>query len=139
MPAAPLLDHLIRPRQQRWRDGQAEGLGGLEVDDELELRGLLDRQVRWLGSLEDPIDVGGYTSVDLSVVGAIAHKSPGLNEVSELVECRQAMARSQGEQEIPMSIEEGTWIHQNSIRPRPGRSGERGIYVLRAVHVEDWE
>jgi hypothetical protein len=28
-----LLDHLIRPRQQRRRDRQVEGPGGLEVDD----------------------------------------------------------------------------------------------------------
>jgi hypothetical protein len=40
-----LLDHLIRPRQQRRRDREAEGLGGLEIDDEFERRGLLDREV----------------------------------------------------------------------------------------------
>ena len=28
-----LLDHLIRPLQERRRDRQAEGLGGLEVDN----------------------------------------------------------------------------------------------------------
>jgi hypothetical protein len=30
--AVGLLDHLIRPLQERRRDRQAEGLGGLEVD-----------------------------------------------------------------------------------------------------------
>ena len=40
--ADPSLDHLIRPLQERRRDRQAEGLGGLEVDDQLELGGLLD-------------------------------------------------------------------------------------------------
>ncbi len=30
------IDHLIRPLQKGRRDRQAEGLGGLEVDDELE-------------------------------------------------------------------------------------------------------
>jgi hypothetical protein len=39
-----LLDHLIRPLQERGRDYQAQGLGGLEVDDEFELRRLLDRE-----------------------------------------------------------------------------------------------
>jgi hypothetical protein len=29
-------------------DRQAEGLGGLEVDDQLELGGLLKRQIAWL-------------------------------------------------------------------------------------------
>jgi hypothetical protein len=41
----PLLDHLISGRQQRLRDGEAERLGGLEVDDELDFCGLLYRQV----------------------------------------------------------------------------------------------
>ena len=35
-----LLDHVIRPLQERRRDRQAESLGGVEVDDEFELRGL---------------------------------------------------------------------------------------------------
>ena len=38
-----LFDDLIRPQQQRRRNREAERLGGLEVDDEFELRGLLDR------------------------------------------------------------------------------------------------
>src|SRR5258706_11527829 len=32
------IDHLVCPLQERRRDRQAEGLGGLQVDDELELR-----------------------------------------------------------------------------------------------------
>jgi hypothetical protein len=32
----PLLDHLIGGGQQRFRNGEAERLGGLEVDDEFE-------------------------------------------------------------------------------------------------------
>jgi hypothetical protein len=43
MLAGALLDYLIRSRQQGRRNGQAEGLRGLEVDDELELGGLLNR------------------------------------------------------------------------------------------------
>jgi hypothetical protein len=46
-----LLDHLIRPLQERRRDGQAQGLGGLKIDHEAELRGLLDWQVGRLGAL----------------------------------------------------------------------------------------
>jgi hypothetical protein len=39
---ACLLDHLIRPLQERRRDRQAEGLGGLEVDEQFEFAGLFD-------------------------------------------------------------------------------------------------
>src|SRR5215470_4983196 len=45
------------PGQQRRRDGQAERLGRLEVDDQLKLRDLLDGQIRWLDALQNPHDV----------------------------------------------------------------------------------
>jgi hypothetical protein len=48
-----LLDHVVRPSQDRRWDRQAEGLGGFEVDDELESCGLLDGQVGRLCALED--------------------------------------------------------------------------------------
>src|SRR5262245_24697528 len=51
-----LFDDLIRPQQQRRRDGEADRLGGLEVDDQIELARLLNRKVTRLGTLEDPID-----------------------------------------------------------------------------------
>jgi hypothetical protein len=52
-----LLDHLVGSHQNRVRDRQPERLGCPEVDDQLELRGLLDREVGGLGALEDLVDV----------------------------------------------------------------------------------
>ena len=40
------------------RHVEAERLGGLEIDDQLELGRLLHRQVGWLLALEDAIDIG---------------------------------------------------------------------------------
>jgi hypothetical protein len=37
------LNYLVSGRQHRFRDGKAERLGGFEVDEKLDLRGLLDR------------------------------------------------------------------------------------------------
>jgi hypothetical protein len=48
--AAWLLDYLIRSRQHIRRNGQADLLCGFQVDDELELHGLLHRQVGGLGA-----------------------------------------------------------------------------------------
>src|SRR5215510_5348603 len=51
--ATALFNDLIRPQQQRRRDGEAERFGGLEVDDELELRWLLDGKTSRLRALQD--------------------------------------------------------------------------------------
>lgn len=40
-----LFDHLSGSDEQGLRHGEADGLGGLEIDDELEFCRLLDRQV----------------------------------------------------------------------------------------------
>jgi len=56
------LDHLIRPQQQRRRDGEAEGLGRLEVDDQFELRGLLDGEVGGFRAFEDLVHISRGTT-----------------------------------------------------------------------------
>src|SRR5262245_4876930 len=53
------LDYLLRPRKDRRRDREAERLRGLQVDDEVELRGLLDGQVGRLHPAKDLVHVDG--------------------------------------------------------------------------------
>src|SRR5262245_3782507 len=60
-----LLDHLVRPRQQRGRDSQTKGFRRLEVNHQLNLHGLLDRNVTWLGALEDLVDEGRRPAIDV--------------------------------------------------------------------------
>src|SRR2546427_189167 len=45
------------PHQQRLRDRQPQRLRGLEVDDELELGGLLDGKASWTRPPDDLVDV----------------------------------------------------------------------------------
>src|SRR5882672_5674736 len=47
------FDDLVGAGEDRWRDGEAERLGGLEIDHQLEGRRLLDREIGGLGALED--------------------------------------------------------------------------------------
>src|SRR5947209_3053392 len=48
-----LLDNLVGARQHQLRHSEAERLGGLEIDDQLENCRLLDWQIGGLGALED--------------------------------------------------------------------------------------
>src|ERR1700680_3390687 len=53
-----LFDHLVGSRQQRRRNGEAEGLGGLQVYSQFEARGLFDRDIRGLCASQYLVDVG---------------------------------------------------------------------------------
>jgi hypothetical protein len=52
---AALFDHLVGGGQQRFGDGEAERLGGFEVDDQLILGRRLDRQIGRPFALEKPL------------------------------------------------------------------------------------
>ena len=54
----PLFDNLVGTGEQRRWHFQAERLGGFEIDDQLELGGLSDRQVTGPFTLKDAIHIG---------------------------------------------------------------------------------
>jgi hypothetical protein len=61
-----LADHLVGLEEERRGNGAAEGLGGLEVDDQLERRGLLHRQVGGQGSFIGGSTIGRSVTPNLS-------------------------------------------------------------------------
>ena len=54
-----LLNLLVRAIQQGLRHRQTESLGGLQIDDEFELRRLFDRQVGGFGAFKNLDDIYG--------------------------------------------------------------------------------
>jgi hypothetical protein len=77
------LDHSICPRQHVRRNRQIDLLGGFEIDDQLKLGWLLDGKIRWLGSLEDLIHVGGNAPVAVREVRPVVHEPTGIYISSE--------------------------------------------------------
>jgi hypothetical protein len=66
------------PLAQQWqRDSQAERLGGLEVDDELEFGRVLDGQLGRLGAFQDLVDVGGGSPELLQHIRRVGHETAG--------------------------------------------------------------
>src|SRR5215510_9290151 len=94
--AGPSLDHLGRLEEQRARDGEADGLGHLEVNDEVELRRLLDRQISGLGTLEDLVHIPGDEPVHVRQPRAIRHQAACLYPPFLAIHRWQAVCGRQG-------------------------------------------
>src|SRR5437764_11539271 len=91
MLADALLDDLVGPLEQRLRDGEPERFGGLEVDDQLELGGLLDGKIAGLRALEDLIHVRGRPPEQIVKVWPIGHEAAGAHDKLTLVVNRRQL------------------------------------------------
>src|SRR5215471_2294234 len=65
-----LLNNLIGPQQQRLRDGEAKRLGGLEIDNQLELGGLLDGEIGRLRAFQNLVHVDRRATKHVAEIGA---------------------------------------------------------------------
>src|SRR5215831_9066142 len=127
-----LLDDLIGGREDRLRDREPERLGRLEVDDELELGGLLDWQVGGLSALEDLVHVAGGATEDVSRVHPIGHQTP---EFHHFPPGEAAWEPSPGgEAHDESSIDIGRWSPRDEERLGPCTADQReGLGVLTVV------
>src|SRR6478736_1148338 len=66
-----LFDHLVGAGEQRWRHVEAERLGGLEVDHQLELDRGLDRKLARLRLLEDAVGIGRRAPIIIDLVTSV--------------------------------------------------------------------
>src|SRR5262245_25240221 len=68
-----LFDHLVDARLHCRRHIEAERLGGLQIDVELDFASLLDWQVGGFFALENPAGVIARQAVRLSKIRSVAH------------------------------------------------------------------
>src|SRR6266478_2419618 len=104
--SASLLGHLIRPLQERRRDRQAEGLRGLEVDDQLDVHWLLDGEVCGLDALQDLVNVPRGATVQRRQVRPIAHQGAVLGKLPCKAQRRQLVGKGKLHNTAPLSEEQ---------------------------------
>src|SRR5215475_12737136 len=89
------LDHLVGADKESGWHRKTERLGGLEVDDQLDFGGLLDRQVGGFLALENAARVEATQAKHIGEVVSIAHEPAGGSEFGKLVDRRNSVAERQ--------------------------------------------
>src|SRR5262249_38942306 len=94
-PHAPTLMLMTIPTmskdQEVGGEGEAKGLGGLEIDDELEVHRLLDGQISRLGAFQDSVHIVGTTLERIRQRRPVGHEAPILGKHPEFVHRRQSV------------------------------------------------
>ena len=90
-----LFDYFISSSEQRNRHGDPERLRSFEVDYQLHLRGLLDRQIGGLLALEDAAGVEAGKTVRVLDTTSVTDKAAGCGEIACLKDCGHRMANRQ--------------------------------------------
>src|SRR5215213_1626295 len=93
--SAASFDHFVGASEERRRDGNVEGCSCLEVNHELVPGGLLDRQVGWLGSPQNPVHVGRRSPVEIESIRSIAHQSTGEDVLFRPEHARQTVPKGE--------------------------------------------
>src|SRR5437867_3188637 len=134
--SSTLLDHVVRPHQDRLRDRQAEGLRGLQIYHELEFRRLLDGEVGRLRALEDLVHVGGGAPEEIGKAHTVGHEPPGLHELALWMHYRQPALDRDGCKLVSGEAGTETEQHQDSVRTPLARGSERGLDILGSLRLQ---
>jgi hypothetical protein len=100
-----LFDHLVGAADQRVGDGDTKGLGGLEIDGQLDLGYLLDRQVGGLFALEDAGSIDAGLPVRVPDIATVAHQAAGCREIAHGMDSRHSMLERQSGKLLCATIE----------------------------------
>src|SRR5262249_43529940 len=80
------FDHLVgAPGKGEW-EGDAEGFGCLQIDQQLDFRDLLHRQIGRLVALEDASGIDTSLTVGFHKAASVAHQPTGESEVARWVD-----------------------------------------------------
>jgi hypothetical protein len=97
-PSSVMKSRRFDAANQRQRDAEAERLGGLHVDDELDFRRLLDRHLGGLLALENSACINTERAVRIQNGASVSHQAASGYKIAKLVDRGHPVAdRQRGE------------------------------------------
>src|SRR5215208_516518 len=137
-PPAASFDHLVSEEPQARGNFEPERSSSAAIDHELELGGLLDRQIGRLGTLEYLVDISGEAAINVREARPIKDQSAGLDELASAIDRRQPVLRGKLRNRLTVRL-------CNPLEPDHNGVGsfvetiERTLNILAAAYVEKTE
>src|SRR5262249_29121448 len=94
-PVGNSLDHLVGDLLEMQWHVDTKCFGSLDIDDQLEFCGLLDRQVGRLLALENPADIRAGQTMRILKTSSVAHQTTGRSMLAEGIDRRYCVTRCQ--------------------------------------------
>src|SRR5215813_4222744 len=108
------LDDLVGSHEDGLRNRQAQRLGGLEVDHQLELRRLLNRKIFGLRALQDLVHEDRCSAPDVVDVSTIRDQAAGVDILSEPIHQRKSVLGRQFREPLSVRKEDARRRYEES-------------------------
>jgi hypothetical protein len=131
-----LFDHLVGAREQRWRHGEAERLGGGQVDDEIEFGRLLNRKIGRVGTFENLVNVAGGSASQVNHICPVGHERARCHKFSKTLKRWQQLPNCKVGYALPMINGERVLDRHQCIRVLPSHSLECTIEIIRLSRLQ---
>src|SRR5438093_10356001 len=89
------LEHLVGAAEYRNGHADIERLGSLEVDVQFDFGCLLNRQLGWLVTFQNPTNIDSDEAMSLRNARSVTHQASGSSELAQLVDRRHCVANRQ--------------------------------------------
>ena len=132
----PLFDHLIGGHLHDQRHREPKRPRCLEIDDELEFHRLLDRQVGRLFTFENPPGVAASEAKGIGNTRAVTDQSANVGKLSQIIDCRERMARCEPDQLIAPTQEERIGAYDDGINMLLNETREGCVDIAFAAGIQ---
>src|SRR5215210_6957927 len=112
------FNHFIGAQEKRLRNLDAEHIGCLQVDEQLEFGGLLDRQVSRFCALQYPVYIACGPAKQVSIARAITHQASVLDKPLKKVHCGQPIPVSEIDGSCPLTKQDRIGENDESLSSR---------------------